>query len=65
MVMQMDEKCRLPAECTDMSRRVLGDRVKMFLVSGCLRPMLAAIILFQPPNLATFTEALSSFSPRS
>ena len=32
MVMQKDEKCRLPAECTDMNRSASEDRVKMFFV---------------------------------
>ena len=31
MVMQKDEKCRLPAECTDMNRRASRHRVKMFI----------------------------------
>lgn len=63
MVMQKDEKCRLPAESTDMNRRASNTESRRSF-SGC-SPMLAAIILFQPSNLATSTEALSSFSPRS
>lgn len=52
MVMQKDEKCRLPAERTDMNRHASEHRVKT-LVFQLLTTSARRRYSVQPSNLAT------------